>query len=662
MRSPALNRLRVAFNTELRLLAANWIYPLLHLLWIALLYMMFVGHDNRSAQALLETTLGRISIGLVSLMGLFLAGISASRSKRMKFHDVEDSFPTGFEMTAGRWLACVLALLFFLVEPIAIAALQGPPTSLLDELPVFLGEASLTIAFTSAFAWALVTWLKPGRWTYPLLAAGWLSFLLGPTLLADGFPSASLLNFMRQGVSFYSDLWGRLVYGEQPVWFNLFYAGLLLLCLTILALSLSLRRFRRPSLPGGALALVALGLMGWSGMHYITGVQAAQIAPEAGILPNEPSPFIVTKYDLTLDLSDARQPRFGAEVTVVNHSSAPLGELAFRLNPALAITDAGLPFERKDDLVYIRLPEPLAAGATRSLHFQYQGRLRLESVSAGVVAASDFIDPRGLRLTPQAIWYPVPASLAGTPGLHDPAYIRLAVTGSDLPLAANLPASGANVFEADAAGWVFLIGSPRLAVEQTGRVTLITSQADLAQARPYARVFYDLLNAILPFFPQANVQGLVLMVLGEESGLPENTPPVAGYPLVVTQRYSLANMNSLRPLASDLWQLSGGSLDPRYSGPVTGLDQAFSVVIQFLDAYIQEDGDPAQMLAQVQNKAVEWQTEPDPTLMALVEIYRQGGPEGISAVLEQIYRRPDELRALPYEDLPEWIGAAGSGQ
>jgi len=664
MRSPTLNRLRVAFNTELRLLTANWIYPLLHVLWIALLYMMFAGHDNRSVQALLETALGRVAIGLLSLIGLFLAGISASRSQRMKFHELEDSFPTGFEVTAGRWLACVLALLFLLVEPITIAALQGqsPAASLLDELPVFLGEAGLTVAFTSAFGWALVTWLKPGRWAYPLLAAGWLSFLLGPTLLADFFPSASLLNFMRQGVSFYSDLWGRLVYGDQLAWFNLFYTGLLLFCLTILASSLSLRRFRRLSLPGSALTVVALGLMVWSGMQYITGVQAAQAAPEARTLQDKPSPFTVTNYDLTPDLSDAHQPRFGADVTIVNRSSAPLDELTFRLNPALAITDASLPFERKNDLVYIHLPEPLSPGETRSLAFQYQGRLRLESISAGVVEASDFIDPRGLRLTPQANWYPVPAGPIETPGLHDPARIRLTVTGSDLPLAANLPAAGENVFEAGAAGWVFLIGSPHLVVEPAGEVTLITSQADLAQVRQYARVFADPLNAILPFFPQAKVQGLILMVLGEEGGLPENTPPVAGYPLVVTQRYALDNMDRLRPLAADLWWLSGGSLDSQYSGPVTSLDRAFSVVVRFLDAYIKEDGDPVQMLAQLQNKTAEQQAEPDPALLALVEIYQQGGQVGIAALLDEMYRRPDELRALPYEALPEWIDAAGGGR
>jgi hypothetical protein len=295
----------------------------------------------------------------------------------------------------------------------------------------------------------------------------------------------------------------------------------------------------------------------------------------------------------------------------------------------------------------------------------------MESVSGGVVEASDFIDPRGLRLTPQANWYPVPIRQVKTPGLHDPAHIRLVVTGSDLPLAANLPAVGKNTFEADAAEWVFLIGSPRLVVEQAGEVTLITSQADLVRARQYVGVFAGPLRAIIPFFPHADVSGLVLMVLGEESGLPENTPPVAGYPLVVTQRYVLINMATsddfyhlfiLRTLAADLWRLSGGSLDPQYSGLVTSLNMAFDVVVQFLDVSIGENGDPSRMLARVQSQAAERQLEPDPALLALLETYRRGGPEGISAILDQMYRCPDELRTLPYESLSEWIREAAKGK
>lgn len=665
----AIDRFGKAFWTELRQLVVHWLYPLLHVLWAALLAWMFVGRDDRSAQALLETTLGGIAIGLISLMGLFLAGVSASRSQRAKFKELEDAFPTGIEIQAGRWLAGLLTLAFFLVEPVVISALQGPLPSLLDGLPVFLGEAVLTIAFTTAAAWWLASWLPLGRWAYPLLASGWLAFLIGPAMLAGVYPPASLLNFMRQGASFYSELWGRLVYGQQLLWFNLFYAGMLLLAIALLALGLQLRRFHRPFWWAGGLLAVALVLAGLGAGRYFAGVQAAlDQVPEGSFPPSLPA-FTVTAYNLALDLSDPHLPRYTAQLTIQNTASAPLGELAFRLNPALAVTGSSLPVERQGALLRLLLAEPLAPGASLTLTLHYQGALRLESVSDGVVEASDFIHPRGVRLTPQAAWYPLPTGSVKTPGLHDPARLRLAVTGSSsLHFAANLPAVGEGVFEADAVEWVFLIGSPRLVVEQVGDVILITSQADHAQSRQFAGDFAGPLRAIAPFFPQAPVHRLVLMLLDQEGGLPDDTPPAAGYPLVVTQRYTLANMGSnpdfsrlfiLRALAVDLWRLSGGVLDPRYGGPVTSLNNAFDAVVGFLGLYVKENGDSEQMLAQIQH-AAQKQGGVDENRLALLETYRQGGKEAVAAVLRQMYLHPDELRALPYDSLSEWIREAGS--
>jgi hypothetical protein len=170
---------------------------------------------------------------------------------------------------------------------------------------------------------------------------------------------------------------------------------------------------------------------------------------------------------------------------------------------------------------------------------------------------------------------------------------------------------GKNTFEADAAEWVFLIGSPRLVVEQAGEVTLITSQADLVRARQYVGVFAGPLRAIIPFFPHADVSGLVLMVLGEESGLPENTPPVAGYPLVVTQRYVLINMATSddfyhlfilrtllgRPVAAERRQ--PGS---QIHGLVTRLNMALTTSSSIWMFPSGRNGDPSRMLARVQSR------------------------------------------------------------
>jgi len=533
-----LHRFHTSFRTELRMLVVNWGYPLLHVLWIMLLFFLFVKQpDQRSSQALLETTVGRISIGLISLAGIFLTGISASRSQQSKFVELEETFPSGFEIIAGRWLAGLLSLLIFLIEPMGIAAIQGPVSSLVSGIPTFVGEATLTIAFTTASAWAFISWSKPGRWAYPLMAAGWLGFLLGPTLLTNIYPPASLLNFMGQGTSFYSELWGRLIYGAQPYWFNLFYAGLLLSALALLALRLHLQRYHHLFLWTGALLIVGLVLAGLGGFRYVSGVQAAQNArfPLSAnpVLAAQPA-FTVDAYDLTMDLNDPGVPQFSAQLTAHNIGAQTLDVLAFTLNPVLVLRDTNLPVTRENQLVLVHLPKPLAPGDTLTLTFQYEAALRLETITEGVVEASDFIDPKGVRLTPEANWYPVPAGLTETAGLHGLAHIRLKVIGSDLRFGANLPPTGENTFEADGAGWVFLVGSPHLVMEQIGSTILVTSQNDRSRARPLVDVFAGPLQGIAPFFPETTVHGLVLMVLGEESGLPDFTPPVNGYPLIVT--------------------------------------------------------------------------------------------------------------------------------
>lgn len=670
MRSMALERLFTAFGIELRLLVVNWQYPLMHLLWGALFFQMFAGRDNRSAQALLETLLGRLATGLVSLVGLFIAGNSASRSRRLNFLDLEETFPTGFEVIVGRWLAGIVALMLFMAEPLLIAANQGPLESLLEELPIFLGETGLTIAFTTAMAWALLSRLKVDRWAYVILAAVWLGFAAGPTTFASRFPSASLLNFMRQGVSFYSDLWGRVVYGNQPFWFNLFYFGLLALCLAVMVLEVSVRRFRRLSWPGVLLMTGALLLSGLAGTRYIERVQAAQAITPIESVVAEPVYFTVNDYRLIIDISDPNQPRFFSNLTARNTGATALDQLVFRLNPDLSITNSNKAAERNGELVYVQLPEPLTAGESLSLTLDYEGILRVEKISNGVVEATDFIDPRGIRLTPVAQWYPVPAYTTRPSAQHDPAYFYLRVTNSDgLPITANLPTVGENTFEAEAVSWIFLIAAPHLIVEQTGDVTLVTSQSDLMIGRELVQDFSAPLQAITPFFPGADVHGLMLMVLGEEDGLPEHTPPVAGYPLVVIPRYMRDSFSKaddwqdfvIRALTADLWQMIGGELETNI-GPVTGLDEAFYDVVDFMRLYYREKGDAMQMAVRLRERQAIIGSDLSGSRQALLEIYQRGGREAIVSVLRQMALHSDELRALSSDELANWIRKAGAEQ
>ena len=160
------------------------------------------------------------------------------------------------------------------------------------------------------------------------------------------------------------------------------------------------------------------------------------------------------------------------------------------------------------------------------------------------------------------------------------------------------------------------------------------------------------------------------MVLGEEGGLPGRTPPAAGYPLVVTPRYSPANMSAslasshrfvIKTLVTDLWSLSGGDLDPEFGGPVTSLERAFQAVVGFLDTYVLEDGDPERMQTHIQSDA-QMQGGVDEDQLVLLDIYRQGSQDAVRDVLRQMYQKPNELRGLRYESLSQWIRSAGGMQ
>lgn len=684
MGNPSLTRFFTAFRLELRLLVFSWVYPLLHLGWLVLLLALFLGKEDRSAQALLETTLGRLSIGMASLMALFVAGIGATRPIRTKSFELEEALPTGIELPFARWLAGCLALLPFLVEPIVIAATQGPMASLITGLPLFLMEAALTVAFTCAAACWLVSWLRLGRWVYPLLATGWLGFLLGPVMIAENVPWFTLFNFMRQGVSYYYELWGRLIYGRLWMWFNLFYFGLLLLFLGFLAVQFRMRRFYRLSLTGLALMVVAFAFTGFGAGRYISTVNTAEQKAtqessawgEAYSAAASQPAIIVEAYDLVLDLADWESQRFAAQLTVRNPDEAPINHLAFTLEPGLEISKASLPFERQGALLSFALPQPLPPGETLALTLEYSGHIWKTDWMDGLPVASDFTYPHNIRLSSQTHWYPRSITDLGDPLIHLPTRFHLKVTNAgEVTFATNLPMVGNKEFEAKDATWVFLVGSPHLAVEQIGDVTLVVARNDLPRARQLVNVYARPLAELRRFFPDLPIDGLTLMVLSEEAGLPDFTPPSDHQAVIVTSRLRLARLEGKTDavsLAADLWQLGGVALHPRLhemnrsedaigrvttilsGNQITPLDYTIQQFSRFFQDYIDYNGDAHSM----QTGLTDDSSKIKATLM---DIYGRQAEAGIVRVIQAIRQRSEELRLMEsYDQVPAWLlDAAG---
>lgn len=661
-----LRRFLKAYAVELRLLVLHWSYPLLHLLFIIVL-LQFVdsGELGRTALGMLETVVGRLAIGLISLVGLFVAGLSASRAERAKTAELEFAFPTGVEVALGRWLAGVTALLGFLVEPLILAARQGPTSSLMAGLPTFVGEAALTLAFTTAGAWWLARRLPLGRWSYPLLAAGWLAFLIGPTILVDRrFPALSLLNFMRQGaMGYHSELWRRVAYGDVFLWFNLFYAGLLLLFLGLLVWRERARRFHRPSLPGAVLVAGALALTLFAASNYVSPILALRAAtPE--VAPPPPTPDVggvtVEAYVLILDLSGGERADFEAVVTVRNDGDAPLERFDLQLHPTLEVTESDVAFEQEGDRLWLELPEPLAPGGSRAVHLRYGGFIWEPYLKDGMPVAEVFVRPRGVRLSPLVKWYPqVPGNDAPSGASREPYAFRLRLKGyGELQFGANIPQVAPDLFESEGATWLYLVGSPYLVTKEEGDTLLITARDSYTDTRRLVTVYIEALSHLRRFMPDVPVEGLTAMVL-DPGLLPHATPPSDGRVVVAVGRLVLYDLNSTDAydfpmvwdaLLYDLWRLGGGTLEGEVSWHVRE-------AAVFLWMHYGCEGDAACIAQELersyQNMDSTWRRNHLPSV--LLEIYEREGEGAIVEILREFRVNSEEFAQMPREELLDWI-------
>lgn len=664
-----LNRFLAAYRIELRFLTRNWLYLGLQFFWLGLLlYVMGPTYDDRTAQVLLETSLGRMTIGLTSLVALFVAGISATRSKRLRFTELDEVLPTGLEVVLGRWLAGIMAVAGFLVGPLLVAAYQGPAASFVSGVPIFVGEAVLTIAFTTAAAWWLNGWIKLGRWAYPLLVAGWAVFFLTPNMLSNLYKPLMLMNFMRQGtVNVFTELYGRLIYGDLFLYFNLFYLGLLMMLLGLIAWLQSTHRFYRWSVKASVLILAALGVATFAGWGYMTTVRAGEeqangqwISDRFMYPPVElvRSGFMVEEYNLKLDLSEPDRPLFQVRMRVYNADADPISYLNFFLYPGFNMEESDLPAERKEELLTFRLPEALQPGESREIQFSYSGRVWRTEFVRGTPVAMDFVHPNGVRLSPAIGWYPLPVANAEQPygnlSSLKPARVRLIVSGNDgLNFGSNLPKAGPGKFHSEDASWIFLFGSPQLVEHQDGMTTLITARNDLPRVKDLFHIYSDVLDKMLPFFPGVEVEGLTLLVLGEESGLPANTPPSDKRLVVVISRWVLASLEHRgvpdspqylvwHALMFDLWELFTGQ-------PGSGSIWVANEIMRFIWTYHQAEGDAGTMESLFRG------SYPAPAGLALTEIYRNRGLEGVIQAIEKMGAHTYELWQMDAQQFEEWI-------
>jgi hypothetical protein len=675
--------LAAAYRMELRLICWHWSYGLLQLLWTALLLYGYGAADLGTARFALEGELGNTTTMLVSLLALFVAGASATRGQRTRFAPFDATLPTGSEVLLGRWLAVVTALLGFTVQPLLLALRQGPLESALLALPRYLGQALLIIAVVSLVAWGLMSLLgRWGRWVYLLLVGGWLGLNVGLSLRANldfNTPQLELLRFASPDVMDYAELWGRLRSDGLPTWFNAFYLGLLLLLLASLVAVVQRHRLRHRPLLAGLVALLACGLATSSAVSYASAMDslnariasAPQASVEPTVDPNNPAdlasqPERIVSYELDADLRDLAQPQFNATLELENGGNAALNSFRLTLHHDLAISEASLPFTRDGDFLTMQLPTPLAPGQRLSLNLRYGGSLWMGFTGfQGKPMPVFFSDRRGLRLSTAAGWYPLAGHVPLTLALNDntfvrpyhlPAAMRLtATTAEGMPVAMNLPQVGPNRFAAEGVSWALLLASPELAVSETGDMRLIAARHDMAALRPFAEQYTRVFAAHQRFLPDVPLRQLTVIALDENFGLPSETPPTAGQPVVVASRStlfwslrderSLANITST-PVTNDVWQLAGAL-------PDTAAANAASL---FLFTVAQANGDLAQVgILPEHDTAVAW-----PLVAQLGDLLRQQGDAAVIRALGRL-RTATQDEANDVETLSRLIAEAANG-
>lgn len=679
MTRPSLNRFWNAYRLELRLNVFHWGYLMLVGLWSAFIVITYANDALVSIRTMLNFVLG-----FSSLIGLVLSGIFISRSKRNRFDRLEITFPNGVELVFARWLAILTALCGLLIAPLIVSLLI--PAWQLDSAYAIRGIAVnlLSLAFISGLVVMIEHTIGMRRWMYPFLMGLWiLAGMLPATLRQDDLPipGVGLLNFIMMEMPS-NNLWGTLIQGQMPFWHNLFYVGLVALFAGMIWWRNTLRHFYRHSLGGIVLTVAALALVILSAGGYIGAVAAVNHSvrvdreQRSEILQTRTSPdslpFVVSEYVITLNPAEAS---LSAEMTVFNRGDAPLSELAFSLNWQFEVTEASLPFTREGQNLVFTLSQPLAPGEETVLQVDYEGALWVVVPEIGrSPEATDFVQPGGVNLNYDSLWYPVAGNIPAkssiidtetgqtiTPELDEPAAVRLSVvqeSDSALMFTSNLPQVSEYEFASLGTTWIELLGIPGLHTETDGAVTMVSMASIYDSVKPMVDEIYQPLSAYVQrYFPDAPD----FLVQAFSLSWPKQTPYT---PLAEHHFIALSIRNHL---AEDP---QGHYLDgarPVFSGLFGGAANLFTEnVAYFLWAHYYSNGDADVMRTLIYegiprsgggtvHHFSQTHEERYAIAVALYEIYAREGEGATFELLERMRQEAGTLGRMSADAIIAWL-------
>lgn len=660
----AINRFWTEFRLQLHMTVWHWSYLIVHLVNALVIFGIFAPRIDRSAEGMLNGSLSNLSVSLILLISILLSGVSASRPGQARFDEMAHTYPTGFELTLAGIAATTVACLGLLLEPLAMAAIVGPWPSLISGLFPYLLYYVVCAILGACFTWLLAALIPFRRWVYPLLAAFWAAFWLGPNYLGRfGINLAFLDLYDRLETVDNHSLFGLLEPQGLAIMFCLFYLGLALTFLSIAYAKTNLKRIRQIQLAPVILLLASFGLLFSSAIQFNqirSGLQAQAARDYSlGENPAVSAWIIPTAYTVQADFS-GDQAQIELVLTIMNQGNETASEASFILNPMLTVTSADMDFHQEGNLLSIQLNAPLDPGQSTDIRLSYAGNVRMYTAYFQESAlAAEIFENDAVYTGVDSYWLPVSgadnlAAVNGSNQFISPVVFDLTILNRDgMVHFLNLNQAGPDHYHSDQITNLYWITSDRLVIQPAGMLTIIASRDDLPVIQSHLNDLNQYVAELQSYVPETRVSNPQILIgdsvhgqLISYAGRPENiseSSPVYS-PIITIPRIFLAYWQNSSPLIG--YWITEGYLQAAFDqqGSTDTFSQASSEISDFLWKYHQV----GQRIEDVPEFTAE------PVSNALTKITAQYGQESIGEALQLIRQYPLDPE-FDNEALAAWL-------
>ncbi len=672
MRNPFM-RFGREYRLQLKLIVGHWSYWVMHVVFAILMIALFGDRRDLAAEGMLTASVGTVAAGLIMLVCILLSGLAALRAKQNHLSEMAETFPTGGEILLADWLASCTAGLGLLLEPLALAAYVGPFDSMLAGLFPFCWYTLTAALLGSAFTWWLAGWLKFRRWIYPLLAAAWAAFWIGPMFLSRTGIDLTLIDVpTRMQNADFDELFGRLEPPALSAWFCAFLLSLAFFFMALTFWNQRSRRFNQRVWPGLPMTVLSVALCVICAVQFYSTktdleLYAAQnpnnlpIAPEFyGVqtdleqnsaqnpdnLPatSQPGNGHIESYDVKVDMTSTSLPTVTVKFMLYNDGDVAKESWDLGLNHNFKIISCNCSYVRDQDSLQIQLPAALQKAQSVEVSLVYEGEFTTYSPGPQIPVANQFIDQEKARLGLDSLWLPVaegqnPENLATNGNLDDPVSIHMVIKAPQgVNTYSNLTEISTGEYASSETTWVYWVASSRLTSRTLGEMQIYGTAGSIDVASRHTAEIEGFYRMVQSFFPQVKANPATLLLFDSRNGMENDLEVIDNRPVLVIPRIFFAYWDDSASskdatiesigsaLVNDFYEMSGGA--------TLGMRERDSLG-RFLWVYYENDGNSSAMRAQL--------VEPYPLQEVLLQIQEQSDREGLQQAIEVLRNVPADV-------------------